>query len=331
MSYHAQITGWGKYLPRKVLTNQDFEKMVGTSDEWIVTRTGIKERHIAAAEETASTMAIQASRQALETAGLSSDSIDLIILATNTPERMIPASAFLVQEGLGAKQAGAFDLVAGCSGFIHALAVASQFISSGVYQNILVVASEVMSRVIDWKDRNTCILFGDGAGAVVLQPGESPSLLSFQLGADGSEGNLVGMPGLCGRPADLPPSGKFYLTMEGRELFRFAVTHMTASAKQVVTSAGLDPSHIELFIPHQANGRIIYAAAEKLNIPLEKVFVNVDRYGNVAAASPAIALCEAVEQGRLKKGDHMVLVGFGAGLSWAAMAVEWQKEVTPPC
>jgi 3-oxoacyl-[acyl-carrier-protein] synthase-3 len=323
---YAQITGWGKYLPQRVLYNKDLERMVETSDEWIITRTGIRERHIAAAEETASTMATEAARQALEVAGLSADQVELIILATNTPDSLIPAASFRLQENLGAKRAAAFDLVAGCSGFVHALAVASQFITSGAYRNILVVGSEVMSRVVDWHDRNTCVLFGDGAGAVMMQAGDSPSLLSFTLGADGYGTRLIHMPGLCGRPGDLPPDGKFCLFMNGKEVFRLAVIHMVEATKDVVAAAGLEPSHIELVIPHQANGRIIQATAERLGIPNDRVFVNVDRYGNVAAASPALALCEAVEQGRVRKGDHIILVAFGAGLSWAATVIQWQKE-----
>lgn len=324
---YAQITGWGKYLPERVLTNQDLERLVATSDDWIVERTGIRQRRIAAPEETTSTMATQAARQALKVAGISPESLDLIIVATNTPDTHIPPSASLVQNNLGAKQAGTFDLVAGCSGFVHALAVASQFVSSGIYRNILVVGSETMSRVMDWTDRNTCVLFGDGAGAVVLQSGKSPCLLNFTLGNHGPGTKLIYMPGLCGRPAQLPQDGKYCLVMNGKEVFRLAVTHMVEAAKEVVSASRLDPSHIELVIPHQANGRIIRAVAERLGIPDERIFVNLDRYGNVAAASPALALCEAIEQGRVKKGDHLLLVAFGAGLSWAAMTIEWQNEI----
>lgn len=325
---YAQITGWGKYLPERVLTNQDLEKLVETSDDWIIARTGISQRRIASAEETSSTMATEAARQALQVANIPAESLDLIIVATNTPDTHIPPTASLLQDNLGAKQAGTFDLVAGCSGFVHSMAVASQFIRSGIYRNILVVGSETMSRVIDWTDRNTCVLFGDGAGAVVMQAGESPCLLNFTLGNYGPGTKLIYMPGLCGRPAQLPQDSKYCLVMNGKEVFRLAVTHMVEAAKKVVSASKLDPSHIELVIPHQANGRIIQAAAERLGIPNERVFVNVNRYGNVAAASPALALCEAIEQGRVKKGDHLLLVAFGAGLSWAAMTIEWQTEIT---
>jgi len=319
LARYARIIGWGKYLPEIVLTNRELERLVNTSDAWIISRTGIRERRIAAADETASTMAVRASRGALEVAGLDPSSLDLVIAATCTAEHIFPACASLVQASLGARNAAAFDVNAACSGFIYALATACQFISSGAYKNILVVGSEVYSRILDWTNRNTCVLFGDGAGAVVVQASDSPSgSLSFVLGNDGSRANSIYTPGPCGIT-----SGPYCITMNGPEVFKFAVNVICLATRQAVKSAGLDLSHIELIIPHQANTRILKSAAKALELPPEKVFINVDRYGNTSAASIPIALCEAVEQGRLKEGDHLVLVGFGGGLSWAAMVIEW--------
>ena len=314
-------------MPQRVLTNKDLEKMVDTSDEWIVTRTGIRERHIVADDEATSTMAVAAGRGALEVAGLSPSLLDMVILATNSPDRIAPASASMVQDALGASKAAAFDAMAGCSGFIYALVTAYQFITTGACRNILVVASEALTRVIDWQDRSTCVLFGDGAGAVVVQANEhATDMLSFVLGNDGSGADLLYVPGPCGRLPDTSRDGHYYLSMEGREVFRFGVTTMAEVSRQVIDAAGLNISDIDLFIPHQANSRITRAAAKALGIPNEKVFVNLERYGNLSAASPAVALCEAVEQQRLKEGNLVVLVAFGAGLSWAAMVLRWQPR-----
>lgn len=319
MARYAQITGWGKYLPQKVLTNQDLERLVNTSDAWIMSRTGIRERRIAAGDETASSMAVRAAGDALKVAGLEPRSLDLVIAATCTPEYIFPACASLVQSSLGAKNAAAFDVNAACSGFIYALATACQFVTSGAYNNILVAGSEVYSRILDWKDRSTCVLFGDGAGAVVVQASDAPGgSLSFVLGNDGSRANSIYTPGPCGLS-----KGPYYITMNGPEVFKFAVNVICLATRQAVKAAGLDLSDIELVVPHQANIRILKSAAKALELPPEKVFINVDRYGNTSAASVPIALCEAVEQGRLKDGDHLVLVGFGGGLSWAAMVLEW--------
>jgi 3-oxoacyl-[acyl-carrier-protein] synthase-3 len=319
LARYARIIGWGKYLPEKVLTNQELERLVNTSDAWIMSRTGIRERRIAADDETASSMAVRAAREALKVAGVEPHSLDLVIAATCTPELIFPACASLIQHSLGAKNAAAFDVNAACSGFIYALATACQFVSSGAYNKILVVGSEVYSRILDWKDRNTCVLFGDGAGAVVIQAGDSPpGSLSFVLGNDGSKANSIYTPGPCGLK-----KGPYYITMNGPEVFKFAVNVICLATRQAVASAHLELSDIELIIPHQANIRILKSAAKALELPLEKVFINVDRYGNTSAASIPIALCEAVEQGRLKEGDHLVLVGFGGGLSWAAMVIEW--------
>jgi 3-oxoacyl-[acyl-carrier-protein] synthase III len=319
LARYAQIIGWGKYLPQKVLTNQDLERLVDTSDAWIMSRTGIRERRIAADDETASSMGVRAAGEALRVAGLEPRSLDLVIAATCTPEYIFPACASLVQSSLGARNAAAFDINAACSGFIYALATACQFVSSGAYNNILVVGSEVYSRILDWRDRSTCVLFGDGAGAVVVQASDSPpGSLSFVLGNDGSRANSIYTPGLCGLSG-----GPYYITMNGPEVFKFAVNVICLATRQAVKAAGLELSDIELVVPHQANTRILKSAAKALELPPEKVFLNVDRYGNTSAASVPIALCEAVEEGRLKDGDHLVLVGFGGGLSWAAMVLEW--------
>jgi len=319
LARYARITGWGKYLPEKVLTNKDLERLVDTTEAWILARTGIKERRIAADDETASSMAVHAARQALKVAKLSPDSLDLVITATCTPDLIFPASAALVQHELGAENAAAFDLNAACSGFIYALATASQFIASGTYTNILVLGSEVYSRILDWQDRSTCILFGDGAGAVVMQASDTPpGSLNFVLGNDGSGVDLIYTPGPCGTN-----KGPYYIKMSGSEVFKFAVNIICLATRQVAKSANLDLKDIELIVPHQANTRIIKAAAKFLEIPAGKFFVNVDKYGNTSAASVPIALCEAVEAGRLRNGDHVVLVGFGGGLSWAAMLLEW--------
>lgn len=324
---YARITGWGKYLPQRVLTNKDLERIVDTTDEWILTRSGIKERRMLGDDETVSTMAVEAGKQALQVAGLSPNLLDLIILATNSPDRIFPASSSMAQHALGADNAAAFDVIGGCSGFLQALITAYQFITTGAFKNILVVASEAITRVINWEDRSTCVLFGDGAGAVVVQANEhATDMLSFVMGNDGSGADLLYAPGPCGRPADAPQDGHYYLSMEGREVFKFAVTIMAKVSRQAIDAAGLQLSDIDLFIPHQANTRIIQAASKSLGISSEKVFVNVDRYGNLSAASPPLALCEAVEEGRLKDGDLVVLVVFGAGLSWAATVLRWQPR-----
>ena len=322
---YAGITGWGKYLPQRVLTNKDMERIVDTSDEWIVTRTGIRERRIVADDEATSTMAVAAGRGALEVARLSPDLLDMVIVATNSPDRMMPASAALVQHALGAKKAAAFDVVGACSGFIYALISAYQYIAAGAYRNILVVASEAISRALNWEDRSTCVLFGDGAGAVVVQANEhATDMLSFVMGNDGSGADLLYINHPCGQPASVSNDRRYYMIMEGREVFRFAVRAMAEASKQVIDAAGLNISDIDLFIPHQANDRITKAAIKALDIPEDRVFKNLERYGNLSAASPAVALCEAAEQKRLKAGDLAVLVAFGAGLSWAAMVLRWQ-------
>lgn len=327
MQRYAQIVGWGKYVPEKVLTNNDISHMVDTSDEWIRTRTGIVQRRIADPRESTSTMALRAAQDALDVAGLDPARLDLIIVATATPDYPFPATACLVQDALGASRAGAFDLEAGCAGFIYGLGLASQMIISGACENVLVIGAETLSRIVDWTDRNTCVLFGDGAGAFLLQASQEPGgVLSFALGADGSGGDLVILPGGGSRhPTSVATiaEGLHYARMNGREVFRFATRIMGQVAKEAIEKAGLEFDDIELFIPHQANLRIIQAMARFLKLPMDRVYVNLDRYGNTSAASVPIAFCEAIEEERVKPGDYLALVGFGAGLTWGAAVVRW--------
>jgi 3-oxoacyl-[acyl-carrier-protein] synthase-3 len=324
---YARITGWGKYLPERVMKNSDLEKIVDTSDEWIVTRTGIRERRIASDDEATSTMAVAAGLNALESARIPSSKIDMVIVATDSPDRITPASAAYVQHAIGATNAAAFDIVAGCSGFIYALVMAYQFVATGSYSNILVIGSEALTRIVDWEDRSTCVLFGDGAGAVVVQANDKATdMLGFVLGNDGSGADKLYASSPCGKRTEPLSNGHYYLRMDGREVFRFAVNAMVESSKEVIAKAGLNVSDIDLFIPHQANTRITQSATKSLGIEKEKVFINLDKYGNLSAASPAVALCEAAEQGRLRDGNLVVLVAFGAGLSWGATVLRWQPN-----
>jgi 3-oxoacyl-[acyl-carrier-protein] synthase-3 len=327
MARYAAIAGWGKYLPQRVLTNHDLERMVDTSDEWIRTRTGIIERRLVDDGEASSTMAVRAARQALERADLPAFALDLIIVATSTPDYLFPATACLVQDALGAIHAGAFDLEAACSGFLYALTVGTQFVRSGMYENVLVVASETLSRITNWEDRNTCVLFGDGAGAAVLRPtSRRRGLLASTLGAYGAGSDLLIMPaGGSARPAspETVANRQHYIYMKGNEVFRFAVRSMGQATQEVLRQAGLSVEDISLFIPHQANLRIIEALAERLGLPMERIFVNLHRYGNMSAATIPVALCEAAEEGRLKEGDIVVTTAFGAGLTWAAGVIVW--------
>jgi 3-oxoacyl-[acyl-carrier-protein] synthase-3 len=330
----AHIVGWGKYVPQRVLTNDDLSRMVDTSDEWIVTRTGIRERHLAEEGETTATMAVQAARQALDGAGIGPEKVDLIIVATATPDYLFPSTACLLQDALGARRAGAFDLAAGCTGFVYALGVAAAMIESGAVRTALVIGAETLSRITDWADRNTCVLFGDGAGAVVLQAGpDDGGVLATVLGADGSGSDLLMLPaGGSRHPASHQTVAErmHYIKMQGRDVFRFAVRVIPSATRQVLERAGLSLDDVSLFIPHQANGRIIESAVRDLKFPPEKVYNNLERYGNTSAASIPIALCEAVEEGRLKPGDVVVCVGFGAGLTWGATAVRWTHPRPAP-
>ena len=327
MSRAATITGWGMSVPRQVRTNAELERMVSTSDEWIVSRTGIRERRIAADGESTFTLALEASKQALQVADVHPNDIDLVVVATLTPEYGFPATASLVQDALGARGAGAFDLNAACAGFVYGLAVGRGLIESGTHRTILMIGSDTMSRVVDWTDRSTCVLFGDGAGAVVMQATDGPGgIFSTVLGSDGAGAPLLIQPaGGSHQPATVETikSGAHYLQMNGREVYKFAVTATAEAARQTMQDTGLGPDDVDLFIPHQANLRIIKSAARGAGIPMERVFVNADRYGNTSAGSIPIALCEALESGRIQAGDRVVMVGFGAGLAWASAGIEW--------
>jgi 3-oxoacyl-[acyl-carrier-protein] synthase-3 len=325
---YAQITGWGCFVPEKVLTNEALARVVDTTDEWIVSRTGIKERHVVSNDrETTAVLATRAGREALLVAGLPSARLDLIIVATATPEYVFPSTASLVQDTLGAASAGAFDLSAGCSGFIYGLSMAMAAVRGGMAEHVLVIGAETLSRITDWTDRNTCVLFGDGAGAVVVSACDVPcGVMATELGSDGSGGELLILPaGGSHEPASLETvsNGRHFIKMNGREVFRFATTVIPKATENVVRKAGWQLADVSLVIPHQANTRIIESAAKRLNLPMDKFFVNLDRYGNTSAASIPIALTEAVAAGRVRPGDKLVFVGFGAGLTWGAVAVEW--------
>lgn len=327
MSLYAHITGWGMAVPQRTMTNADLAQMVDTSDEWILSRTGIHERRIASDGETTASLATEAALKALEVANLRPDEIDLVIVATSSPEHIFPATACLVQDKIGATHAGAFDLSAACSGFMYALSMGSTAIQTGMVKNVLVIGAETLSRLVNWKDRSTCILFGDGAGAFVLQASETPAgILASVMRSDGSGGNLLQIPAGGSRLPTTHESienGLHYIQMNGREVFRFATRVMVQATQEVLAKANLTINDIQLVIPHQANNRIIETAARGLDIPIERCFVNVDRYGNTSTASIPIAACEAFEQGRLKRGDKIVFVGFGAGLTWGAAVAEW--------
>ena len=310
----AGILGMGHYLPEKVLTNYDLEKMVDTNNDWIVERTGIKSRHIAAPEQATSDLAFIASEIALKDAGINGEDIDCVIVATESPDTKFPSTACLLQDRIGAKNAAAFDLSAGCS---------------GLYKHILVVGAETLSRIMNWQDRNTCVLFGDGAGAAVVgQVEDGYGVLSIDMGADGSGGPFLSQPaGGSRKPAshETVDAGEHFIHMDGSEVFKFAVKIMGRTAEKAMKKAGLTTEDVDLLIPHQANIRIINSAAKRLGMSMDKVFVNVDKYGNTSAASIPIAMCEAREQGLLKKGKTVILAGFGAGLTWASIALKWSK------
>ena len=334
MSRYAHIVGWGKYVPEQVVTNDDLAAIVDTSDGWIRERTGIAERRIVSPKESTATISIQAARAALEVADVDPTQLDLIIVATVTPEYAFPATACLVQDALGAPKAAAFDLSAGCSGFIYALSIASQGIIAGAYDLALVIGAETLSRIVDWEDRNTCVLFGDGAGAVVLQASDSPGgVLASVLGADGSGGDLLILPAGGSRhpaSAETVANREHYIHMDGRKVFRFATRVMARAAREAAEQAGISVEDVALFIPHQANKRIIQSAAKALRLPLERFYMNLERYGNTSTASIPIALCEAIEAGRLKRDDYLLLVGFGAGLTWGATVVQWGVPLPAP-
>jgi 3-oxoacyl-[acyl-carrier-protein] synthase-3 len=323
----ASILGTGSYVPAKVLTNAELATQVDTTDEWIRSRTGIGERHIAAADEHSSDMGFKAAERALAKAGIKASDLDAVICATLSPDFPWPATACLIQRKLGADKALAFDVSAACSGLVYAAAVAEGLIAAGTSKYVLVVGTEKLSSILDWSDRNTCVLFGDGAGALVMGPSNGRGVIrSMMLGADGKQVEKLYQPGggtVCPASVDSVSHKLHFLKMEGKEVFKFAVKIMGEASASAVAQAGWKPEEVSLFVPHQANIRIIEAAAKHMGLPMDKVFVNLDRYGNTSAASVGLALDEAVAEGRVKAGDKLVLVAFGAGLTWAATAIEW--------
>jgi 3-oxoacyl-[acyl-carrier-protein] synthase III len=323
----CSITGVGSYVPERILTNADLEKIVETSDEWITTRTGIKERRIAAENEFTSDIAAKAAERAMKMAGITAGQIDLIIVATITPDMPFPNTAALVQQKIGARRVPAFDIEAACSGFLYALEIGQQFIASRAYETVLVIGAEKLSSITNWKDRNTCVLFGDGAGAAILQNRAlSHGLLTTCLGADGAKAELLSMPGggsRCPASPQTVTDGLHFLRMDGKETFKNAVQAMCSAANEVLARCEIDITKIKCVIPHQANRRIIDAVGERLGATPEQVFVNLHKYGNTSAASVAIALDEAVASGKVQRGDLILIVAFGAGLTWGAAIIEW--------
>ncbi len=333
---YAHIVGWGSFLPDRILTNTEIALTVETTDEWIFSRTGIRERRVAGAQETTATMAFEAVARAIHVADLHPSQIELIIVASSTPEYIFPSTACRVQDYLGATRAGAFDLSAACSGFVYGLNMASQAIGTGSVRNAIVVGTETMTRVTDWKDRGTCILFGDGAGAVVLKGSSVPGgVMASTMRSDGSGGDLLNLPAIYHNP--VPSLGPEYLgngqmkgtiRMSGRQVFRFATSVIVDAIEDVLKKAELTMDDIALIVPHQANRRIIETSAKKLGISTDKFYLNLETRGNTSAASIPLALCDAVNEGLLKPDDNVIFVGFGGGLTWAASVVKW--DVTPP-
>ena len=326
----TEIAGWGMSLPATIRTNTDLEESVDTSDEWIQSRTGIRERRIANDNETTAMLALQAGLQAIRTAEIPPIQIDLIIVATITPDYGFPAVANTVQHALGAANAAAFDINAACTGFVYGISIADGLIQSGHYRTILLIGAETMSRIVDWTDRATCVLFGDGAGAVVLRASQNTQgILSTTIHSDGAGAHLLFRPGSAGyQPASngIIKSESAYIKMDGREVYKFAIRTMTEATLETLAKAGLEVEEVDLFIPHQANIRIIDAATKQLHLDPSKVFTNVSRYGNTSAASIPIALCEAVDAGLIKQGDKLLLVAFGGGLAWGGVAMEWSAS-----
>ena len=323
----VSIIGTGSYLPEKVLTNAELEKMVETSDEWIRTRTGIRERRIAACDEFTSDLAAKAAQAAIENAGISAEEIDLILVATVTPDMFFPSTACFVQQKIGAKKAACFDVSAACSGFLYALEIAQQFITSHTYNTVLVIGAEKLSSIVDWKDRNTCVLFGDGAGAAILRHrGGSHGVITTHMGSDGNFSDILYIPGGgCRYPVTSENVDQRLnsIKMNGKETYKQAVTAMMNAANTALTQAGLTTNDLACIIPHQANMRIIEAIADRMKLPMEKFMVNLDRFGNTSAAAVAIALDEANRTGRMKEGDYILLVVFGGGLTWASSVIQW--------
>ena len=323
----CSVVGVGSYLPERILTNAELEKLVDTTDEWITTRTGIKERRIAAKNEATSDLAMHAAVRAMAKSNVTAEQLDLIIVATVTPDMFFPSTACLVQRKIGAHRAAAFDLEAACSGFIYGLEIGQQFIMSRTYDTVLVIGAEKLSTIVDWEDRNTCVLFGDGAGAAILQNRpHSHGLLTAVMGADGGKADVLSLPGggsRCPATAESVKARLHYIHMDGKETYKNAVQAMYTAAQEALRRCEIHISQLKCIIPHQANRRIIDAVTERLGARPEQVFVNVDRCGNTSAASVAIALDEAVESGRIKRGDLILLVVFGAGLTWGAAVIEW--------
>lgn len=336
MAPFAHVTGWGMAVPETVMTNDDLAKIVDTNDEWIVSRTGIRSRHIASEDETTATLATRAAARALAMTALEPGDLDLIIVSTSSPEHLFPATACLVQDALGATRAGAFDLSAACTGFIFAVNMAAQAIQTRSIRNALVIGAETLSRLVNWEDRTTCVLFGDGAGALVLEASERPGgVLSCVMRSDGSGGSLLAVPAGGSRmptTAETVQRKLHTIQMNGREVFRFATRVMASATKEAAAKAGLRLEDVELIVPHQANLRIIETAARGLKLPMDRFFVNIANYGNTSTASIPIAICEAVADNRIRPGDHIIIVGFGAGLTWGALALQWvapERRPTP--
>jgi 3-oxoacyl-[acyl-carrier-protein] synthase III len=327
---HAHVTGWGRYVPSQVLSNKDLERMVDTNDEWIVSRTGIRERRVAAAHETTASMGAVAALRAIHAAGIDPDEIDLILLATLTPDYWMPSTAALVKEAIGNTRAAAMDVAAACSGFVYGFATAQAWIESGLAKHVLVIGAELLTRFLDYTDRGTCILFGDGAGAAVLSASEEPGgSLAIELTTEPQGAYMIWLPA---GGAKSPPSaetiarGEHFIRMEGKETYRFATRTLASTALESVRKAGLEPDDISLFIPHQANIRIIEAVAKGLDLPMDRMYTNVDRYGNTSAASVPIAMAEAVNEGRVKAGDNITIVAFGAGFTSGAVTINWTAD-----
>jgi 3-oxoacyl-[acyl-carrier-protein] synthase III len=327
MRRSASIVATGAYLPSRVLSNTELEHMVETTDEWIISRTGIRERRIAAEDEFTSDMGSKAAQQALELGGIDPQSIDLIIVATCTADTVFPSTACYIQNKIGATRAAAFDVQAACSGFLYALVTAENFIAAGAYETVLVIGAEKLSSIVNWKDRNTCVLFGDGAGAVILQHrAGSRGLLAFDLGADGAQTSILSIPaGGCRIPItqDVIDQRLQYLQMSGKEVFKYAVNAMNRSAEECLEKAGVKPEQVRWFIPHQANFRIVDAVAQRMNVGMEHFVMNLDRYGNTSSACMPIALHETNMAGKLDRGDLVLMVSFGGGLTWASTVLEW--------
>ncbi|MEZ4668822.1 MAG: beta-ketoacyl-ACP synthase III [Anaerolineae bacterium] len=330
MKARAEITGWGKYVPSKVITNDDLSRMVDTNDEWITTRTGIKERHIRTEEDTTTSMAVAAANDALKISGLAANDLDLIMVANSSPDYLLPASANMIQHELGAT-CPALTVAAGCSGWVYALVTGSQFIETGAYRNILVIGVELISYALDYTDRSTCVLFGDAAAAVVIQPATNGAgLMTFELGSDGGKAKDLWVPG--GGTANpvsqsVVDNKEMYIRMNGQEVFKFATRKLTSCLQNITAAAGITPADLDLIIPHQANKRIIEYAAGLLSLPMDKFFINLHKYGNTSAASIPLALVEAIEEGRVQAGDVTGMVAFGSGLSWAGAVIKMGEAI----